>query len=253
MERPVGLEPISELQIIRSMGLIKDRFDCVVEDIARVAQTCGRSSDEINLIVVTKTHPIENIIDVYNAGARNFGENYVEEAVEKMDRLIHFEKITWHMIGHIQSRKTNQVASRFAVAHSVDRLKIASRLDEAAHAEEKILSVFLECNVSGESSKEGWPAWDESQWGRLSEALEPLFFFKHLEIQGLMTMAPYTLDKEQSRPYFRKLRRLGEFLQNNLLVSVPKYSMGMSGDYSVAIEEGATHLRIGTAIMGIRT
>lgn len=235
------------------MGQIKDRYDFILAEIHKTAAEINRDPNEITLIVVTKTHSVQSILEAYDAGIRDFGENYVEEAVGKMDELVAQDDINWHMIGHIQSRKTSQVVSRFATAQSIDRLKIARRLDEAARIHEKKFQVFLEFNVSGEESKFGWSAWDEARWHELSGSLTPIFIYSNLSVLGLMTMAPYSPDPEHSRKYFRKLRKLGVFLENSLDVCLPMYSMGMSGDFQVAIEEGATHLRIGTAIMGNRS
>jgi PLP dependent protein len=234
------------------MGNIKDRYYIVLAEIEKKASACNRKVDEITLVVVTKTHPIQKIIEAYEAGVRNIGENYVEEAIDKIDQVGSTYNVNWHMIGHIQSRKTTQVVSRFSAAHSIDRIKTARRLNEASYLQEKIFPIFLECNVSGEETKFGWPAWDTSSWYELADSLAPIFSFSNIKILGLMTMAPYSHDPEDSRSYFNKLRKLGGFLENHLKVCLPGYSMGMSGDYQVAIEEGATHLRIGSAIMGTR-
>lgn len=234
------------------MVSIKGRYESILAEVQKSATAITRDMDEITIVVVTKTHSVQRILEAYDAGIRDFGESYVEEAIEKIEALISKKDINWHMIGHIQSRKTSQVVSRFCSAHSVDRPKIAQRLNQAAQLQGISFPVFLEFNVSGEGTKFGWPAWDETGWPRLLDSLAPIFRLPNLSIQGLMTIAPYSLNPEHSRKYFRRLRKLGNFLENCMQVSLPKYSMGMSGDYQVAIEEGATHLRIGTAIMGSR-
>jgi pyridoxal phosphate enzyme (YggS family) len=233
---------------------IAERFDYVNDQVNRICQHAHRNVNEVTLVVVTKTHPVEHIRDVVDAGALNLGENYVEEAREKISTFEPKRGLRWHMIGHIQSRKTGPVAEIFDYIHSLDREKIARRLDDARKGSEGQLPVLLECNVSGESTKYGWPAWNPSDWENLSVRMEPIFSYPHIRVEGLMTMAPYAEDPEVARPYFRRLRKLAEFLAKRFQqVSFEQLSMGMSGDYPVAIEEGATILRIGTAIMGERT
>jgi hypothetical protein len=170
-----------------------------------------------------------------------------------MELLSDFE-IDWHMIGHIQGSKANRVAALFDYIHSVDRLEIAEQLNLAAENLNRILPVLLEFNLSGQMTKYGWRAEDERDWERLAEDLEPVMEMSNLKVNGLMTMAPYYEDQEKARPLFSKLRRLRNFLKGRFEGhDLPELSMGMSGDYHVAIEEGATILRIGSAIVGPRT
>lgn len=241
------------------MSMIAENYRRVMEDIQQAALQTGRDPASIRLVTVTKGHEVEAIWEAVEAGARWLGENYVEETLPKIARLpeiagfADIPGIQWHMIGHVQSRKAQLVSQNFAVLHSLDSLKLAKRLDRFSADQGKVLPVLLECNVSGEESKHGWAAWDETTWSALLPDLLEISRLPHLEVRGVMTMAPYSDDPEHSRSYFQRLRRLAEFLQTQLpAVSFFELSMGMSGDYRVAIAEGATILRIGTAIMGVR-
>jgi pyridoxal phosphate enzyme (YggS family) len=206
----------------------------------------------VRLVVVTKGHSVETAQAVLDAGARHLGENYVEEALPKMDALTE-AGVEWHMIGHVQSRKARPVAEHFAWVQSVDRLKLARRLDRFAGEAGRRLPVLLECNVSGEESKFGWPAWDERRWPEFAEELAPLMDLPNLEVRGLMTMPPYNPDPEVSRPYFERLVRLRDFLAARFpSADWSELSMGMSNDYEVAVQCGATIVRVGTAIVGPR-
>jgi pyridoxal phosphate enzyme (YggS family) len=206
------------------------------------------------MVVVTKTHPAETIQPAIEAGARCLGENYADEALPKIQAFSAFQGIEWHMIGHVQSRKARLVAEYFAYLHSLDSLKLARKLDSYCSDLGKRLPVLLECNVSGEESKFGYPAWQEDQWETLLPEIEEIASLPHPELRGLMTMAPYLEDPEQARPYFIQLRNLRDYLQSKLTkAGLPELSMGMSADYEVAIEEGATWVRVGTAIFGPRS
>ena len=233
--------------------MIAENYRRVVEDIQETALKARRDPAAIRLVTVTKGHALAAIREVVLAGARWLGENYVEEALPKIAEFAGVSGIEWHMIGHVQSRKAQPVAQNFAMLHSLDSLKLARRLDHFCAEQGKTLPVLLECNVSGEASKHGWTAWDEAAWEALLPDLHAISRLPNLRVLGLMTMAPYSEEAEPSRPYFQRLRRLGEYLQENLPgVALSELSMGMSGDYRVAIAEGATILRIGTAIMGVR-
>jgi pyridoxal phosphate enzyme (YggS family) len=162
-------------------------------------------------------------------------------------------RVEWHMIGHVQSRKAQMVAENFAWVHSLDSLKLARRLDRFAAEAGRRLPVLLECNVSGEATKFGWPAWDENRWPELLPALGEVAELPNLELRGLMTMAPFFDQPEAARPYFQRLKRLQGFLAEALpRVQLTELSMGMSGDFIAAIQEGATLVRVGTAILGSR-
>ena len=232
---------------------IAENYSDLLQEIGRLSREAGRDPAEIRLVVVTKGHPLEPVQEVVTAGARWLGENYLEEALPKMEALGAENRVEWHMIGHVQSRKAEAVAGHFAWVHSVDRIKIADRLNRFAGEIGRRLPVLLECNVSGEESKYGWKAWREADWPALVEAFSPLVSLPNLDVRGLMTMAPYFDEPEPARPYFQRLRRLRDYLAG----AIPgpywqELSMGMSGDFPVAIQEGATILRIGTRIMGPR-
>ncbi|MBS3750550.1 MAG: YggS family pyridoxal phosphate-dependent enzyme [Anaerolineales bacterium] len=232
---------------------ISQNLTYVKQEIKKTAGNAGRDPDEIKLVVVTKEKPANVVKEVLEAGVKSIGESYLQEAVFKMELLSDFG-IEWHMIGHIQGSKANRVAALFDYIHSVDRLEIADQLNQAAQNLNRVLPVLLEFNLSGEPTKYGWRAKDEKDWERLAGDLETVMEMSNLEINGLMTMAPYYEDPEKARPIFRKLRKLRNFLRGRFEEhDLPELSMGMSGDYHVAIEEGATILRIGSAIVGSRT
>jgi hypothetical protein len=191
---------------------------------------------------------------VINAGARYLGENYLEEAQEKISQFTDIPDLEWHMIGHVQSRKAAGVGRWFDWVEAVDNIKLATRLSRFLTDQNKVMPVLLECNVSGETTKYGYPAWDESQWGDLLPELKVMIQLPGIQVKGLMTIAPYSADPESARPYFARLSRLRAFLRQALPeCSWTELSMGMSSDYGVAIQEGATIVRIGTAIMGSRS
>lgn len=231
---------------------IQKKYLQTLERIHQAAIKAGRNATEIKIVVATKTHSVEKIGAVINAGARHIGENYAEEAVPKIEALSGRD-ISWHMIGHVQSRKAALVSTYFDYLHSLDSLKLAKRLNRFCEERGRFLPYLFECNVSGEASKAGFSAWDERQWEGFLPIFEEILGMKHLKCQGLMTITPFFKDPEKSRPYFQKLRRLRSFLQKQFRsASWDELSMGMSGDFEVAIQEGATWVRIGTAIMGER-
>jgi len=231
---------------------IHNNYQRVCEGIAQAAQSVGRADGDIKLVVVTKGHTIETVRAVLAAGANCLGENYVEHALSKIEALAD-QKIEWHMIGHIQSRKAREVSEHFAWVHSIDRLKIARRLNDFAGEYGREIPILLECNVSSEASKFGWRAWDELHWSELAAEIAPLMELPNLKVRGLMTMPPYDPDPETSRPYFEKLRQLRDYLALQFpQTKWSELSMGMSGDYQVAVQEGATMVRVGTAIVGPR-
>ncbi len=231
---------------------IRERLDRVHDQIAAAAHHAGRSPDSVRLVVVTKTHPLETVRAAIEAGAQILGENYAEEAVEKISAIQ--SPVEWHMIGHVQSRKADLVAKNFHAIHSLDSLKLAHRLERFLAESNRSLDAFLECNVSGEESKFGYPAWSPDQWNLLCVEVEQILILPHIRLRGLMTMPPYAPDGETSRPYFRRLNQLREFLSKRFSqADWSELSMGTSADFGVAIEEGATLVRVGTAILGQRT
>jgi hypothetical protein len=217
---------------------------------ADAAQRVGRNPAEITLVAITKTQPPEIVRAAYELGLRHFGENRVEEGEAKVGLLP--GDITWHMIGHIQSRKAKRVVPLFQFVHSVDSAELAQRLSRLCSERPERLPVLLECNVSGEATKYGFPAdlhADPKAHGALLAAIEEIVALPQIEVQGLMTMAPVVSDPEQARPFFARLRQLRDILA----MAFPRndwheLSMGMTDDFEVAIEEGATLIRVGRAI-----
>jgi pyridoxal phosphate enzyme (YggS family) len=234
-------------------GSIQSRYRQVLEQIGEAALRGGRKPETVRVVVVTKMQPAEILRAVVRAGITEIGENYAEEALEKMSALGENPGLHWHMIGHVQSRKARLVANHFSLLHSLDSLKLAGRLDEAAREAGKVLPVLLECNVSGEASKFGLPAWDQAQWAELRELARAISQMPGISLRGLMTMPPYPDRAEDSRPFFRRLRALQDYLRQSLpALTWDELSMGTSLDFICAVEEGATLVRIGTAIVGPR-
>ena len=232
---------------------IRENYEYTLSQIVEAARKSKRDPDEIRLVVVTKSQPLDVVQAAIDAGIQIFGENYPEEGVTKIQSLTRQSGVEWHMIGHVQSRKARIVADHFALLHSLDSLKIAKRLDRFAAEGNRKLSVLLEFNVGGEESKSGWNAADESQWNALIPELAELLELTNLRVCGVMTMPPLGTDPEDSRRFFRSLRRLRDHLAAQFPgVDWRELSMGTSADYMVAVEEGATLVRVGTAIVGAR-
>ncbi len=232
---------------------IRENYLRALENIANGVRQAGRSPESVRLVVVSKSQPKEVVRAAIDAGVKILGENYAEEAVEKMMALNSQSAVEWHMIGHVQSRKAKLVAEHFALFHSLDSLKLAERMDRQASEIGRTLPVLIECNVGGEETKHGWPADDESRWPDLLADFNTIGMLSHLKIQGLMTMPPFFEDVERSRPFFRRMRRLSMYLQEKLpQVEWKELSMGTSVDYMIAVEEGATLVRVGQAILGPR-
>ena len=231
---------------------IKANYVRVLERMAAAARRAGRPPEAVRLVVVTKGQPVEKARAAIAAGARDLGENYPEEGVGKMEVLAQPD-LRWHMIGHVQRRKARLVIAHYDMLHSLDRLPLAQRLETLAAEAGRVLPVLLEFNVGGEASKFGWPAWDETQWEALLPDVEAVVAFPHLEVRGVMTVPPPVDTPEAARPYFRRLRALRDFLARRFpQASWDELSMGMSADFEMAVEEGATIVRVGTAILGPR-
>ncbi len=229
----------------------EERLHTVRGRIAAAAARAGRDPSAIRLIAVSKGQPAEGVHTAFVAGLRDFGENYVEEAEPKIRALD--PSITWHMIGHLQSRKAKAAAALFTRIHSVDSLALARRLSRFAADSDKTLEILLECNLSGEVSKFGFPAAEPSAWDAMLREWEQILPLPGLAVAGLMTMAPYSEDPETSRPVFCRLRELRERARRDLpQAEWRELSMGMSDDFEQAVEEGATMLRIGRALFGPR-
>ncbi len=232
---------------------IKERYESTLEKIAVSAKKVGRNPESVKLVVVTKSQPVEIVQAAIEAGAKILGENYAEEGVTKIQSLSNFSAVEWHMIGHVQSRKAQLVAQHFNFLHSLDSIKLAKRLDRFCGEAKRTLPVLLEFNVGGEESKGGWNAFDENRWNDLLTDINEILSLPNLQIRGLMAMPPLGDDAEFSRPFFVKVKRLQEFLLGQFpQVDFSELSMGTSLDYEVAVEEGATFVRVGTAIVGER-
>lgn len=232
---------------------IREKYLFTLDQIATAARKSNRDPNEVRLVVVTKSQPLEVAQAAIEAGARILGENYPEEGVTKIQSLDNQTGVEWHMIGHVQSRKARLVADHFALLHSLDSLKLAQRLNRFAGEANRILPILLEFNVGDEESKGGWDASDESTWDSLLPDVAQLLDLPHVQIRGLMSMPPLGKDAEDSRRFFRQVRRLRERLADQLPGGDwRELSMGTSLDYAVAVEEGATLVRVGTAIVGER-
>jgi pyridoxal phosphate enzyme (YggS family) len=229
---------------------IADNIAAIRERIAHAAARVGRSADSITLMGVSKTVEPEHIKEAYAAGIRIFGENRVQEFAEKSSALAELKDAEWHLIGHLQSNKSNKAAELFSAIDSVDSLRLAERLNEAAKQLDKKLSVLIEIKVGEEESKAGIPL-DSPELESLLLAAPKL---SNLNIRGLMTVPPFTEDPEGARPYFRLLRDLRDTIATRKLpgLSMDVLSMGMSHDFEIAIEEGSTCVRVGSAIFGSR-
>jgi pyridoxal phosphate enzyme (YggS family) len=242
---------------------IEANVEAVTGRMQAAARRAGRQVEKITLVAVTKTHPVERVIAGYEAGLRHFGENRVEEGAEKIDQLAGRlgegrEPPTWHMVGHVQSRKAGDILGRFQLTHSVDSLKLAERIDRLARRDDfPPLEILLEANVSGEGSKYGfalehWSS-DPAQLQAFMEEVKQIANLEKVIIRGLMTMAPLVDDPKAARPTFQSLAGLRARLQQELPdVDWSHLSMGMTDDFEVAIEEGATMIRVGRALFGER-
>jgi pyridoxal phosphate enzyme (YggS family) len=232
---------------------IRERYESTLEKISSSAKKAGRDVESIKLVVVTKSQSVEVAQAAIEAGAKILGENYAEEGVTKIQSLQDFSGVEWHMIGHVQSRKAQLVAENFNFLHSLDSIKLAKRLSRFCVDAKKTLPVLLEFNVGGEDSKSGWNAFDENRWSELLSDVNEVMTLPNLKIRGLMTMPPIGDDAEFSRLFFVKLKRLQEFLMKQVpQADFSELSMGTSLDYEIAVEEGATFVRVGTAIVGER-
>jgi pyridoxal phosphate enzyme (YggS family) len=225
--------------IARRLAEIKDR-------IAAAARRAGRDPAQVRLVAVSKTVGLEALREAVAAGQRLFGENYLQEALEKITAL--GPEAEWHFIGHLQSNKAKAAVGRFALIHSLDRLSLAEALEKAAARLGTVQGVLVQVNLAGEASKSGVAP------EAAAELLQALKRFPHLRVMGLMTLPPFFPDPEAVRPYFRALRELRDRLKAQGLADtgLPELSMGMSGDFEVAVEEGATLIRVGTALFGPR-
>jgi len=227
---------------------IKDALTDIRERMRRAAVACHRDPDSVKLVAVTKTVSTERVLEGIQAGISILGENYVQEAQKKIEALKSYP-VSWHFIGHLQSNKARHAIGLFDLIHSVDSFKLAKELDKRAKAAAKIQKILIQVNISGEETKSGIDPVQTLQLVRDIGALE------HLSVRGLMTMPPFFNAPERVQPYFRALKEL----QNRIREAAPptvmmeELSMGMSGDFETAVQEGATLVRIGTSIFGRRS
>jgi hypothetical protein len=249
--------------------MLEQNLRTVQERIARAAERAGRDPREITLVAVSKTFPVETILAAYALGIRHFGENRVEEATQKIPAVnsqitqspnhpstllrtspITQSSITWHLIGHLQSRKVRDAVSLFDFVHSVDSITLAQKIEARAAALDKRVPILLEVNVSGEATKSGFAPEPREPF---FDAVRAILALPHLDAQGLMTMAPIVAQPDAARPYFRALRELRDELRARFPARAWQHlSMGMTDDFEAAIAEGATMVRIGRAIFGSR-
>jgi len=223
---------------------LAENLETIQSRIRAACARAGRTEDSVTLLAVSKSHPPETICALADCGQIFFGENKVQEAKAKIPLCP--GKLRWHFIGHLQSNKCRDAVELFEMIQSVDSLALAQEIARRAEAAAKTMPVLLEVNVAGEASKFGY------QPKRLLEELKELNALRRIEIHGLMTVPPWTDEPEKIRPHFRRLRELKAGCEQILGVPLPHLSMGMSGDFEVAIEEGATMVRIGTALFGAR-
>ncbi|MFO7754261.1 MAG: YggS family pyridoxal phosphate-dependent enzyme [Desulfobacteraceae bacterium] len=229
------------------MDSIESRFLQIRRTIADKAAECQRSPEDVRIIAVSKTQSVQAVQKAINAGVEALGENYIQEAVQKIEELRE-KPVSWHFIGHLQSNKAKYAVRHFDMIHTVDRIKLAREIDKQAGKINKTQDILIQVNIAKEDTKSGTDADNAIALAKEIGQME------HLSLKGLMCMPPFFDDPERARPYFRKLKELKNFINSKDLpgVSLTHLSMGMSGDYKVAIEEGATMVRIGTNIFGSR-
>jgi PLP dependent protein len=227
------------------MSSIAENLERVREQIANAAANSGRSADDVELVAITKTHPAEKVREAVEAGQTLFGENRVQEARAKIPELS--SNIRWHFVGHLQKNKVRQALPLFEVIHSVDSLALAQDVNRIADAEGLYPRVLLEVNVAGEGSKFGFAPDD------LRKQMESLLTLARLSIEGLMCIPPLAVESEDSRKFFVEVRELRDALEKEFNMKLPQLSMGMTQDFPIGIDEGATLVRVGTAIFGERS
>ena len=226
--------------------MITENLEQVRKNIDEACRMAGRDPKEVTLIAVSKTKPVSMLKEAYDAGARCFGENKVQEIMDEHPQLP--EDIQWHMIGHLQRNKVKYIVDKVSMIHSVDSLRLAQTIEQEAAKHNVCVPVLLEVNVAQEESKFGL------KMDEVLPLIETIADFPHIKVQGLMTIAPYVENAEDNRDFFRQLKKLSVDIEakniNNVSMSV--LSMGMTGDYQVAVQEGATMVRVGTGIFGER-
>ncbi len=226
---------------------MQDRLLAIKERIAVAAKQSGRNAGDIQLVAVSKTMPVESLVEAVDCGVTLFGENYIQEAREKFNAL-YTQPVTWHFIGHLQSNKAKYAVKMFDLIHSVDSLKLAREIDKQAAKIDKVQDVLVQVNIAEEASKSGISV------DAAATLLTEISRLTHISVKGLMTMPPYFNAPEKVRPFFAALRSLRDQIRSLKIpgVNMNELSMGMTGDFEAAIQEGATLVRIGTALFGER-
>ncbi|MBR9936298.1 YggS family pyridoxal phosphate-dependent enzyme [Oscillospiraceae bacterium Marseille-Q3528] len=226
--------------------MVRENLETVEANIRKACANAGRSRDEVTLIAVSKTKPVSMLMEAYDSGIRIFGENKVQEMCDKYEQMP--KDIQWHMIGHLQRNKVKYIIDKAALIHSVDSLRLAETIQEEAAKHQVVMPILVEVNVAMEETKFG------TSLAEAMELVEQISHFPNIRIEGLMTIAPFVEDPEENRKYFRALKKLAVDINNKNIdnVHVRILSMGMTNDYMVAIEEGATMVRVGTGIFGER-
>lgn len=227
--------------------MLKENLEEVEEKIAKACEHAGRAREEVTLIAVSKTKPVEMLQEIYDEGIRDFGENKVQELTEKYEVMP--KDMKWHMIGHLQRNKVKYIVDKVTLIHSVDSLRLAETISREAEKKGVTVPILIEVNIAGEETKFGLSSKEE-----VISLTEQIAALPNLSVKGLMTVAPPAEDPEENRPFFREIRQLSVDITNKNIdnVSMEILSMGMTNDYTVAIEEGATMVRVGTGIFGAR-
>ena len=226
--------------------MLKENLKEVEKNILQACEKAGRNREDITLIAVSKTKPVSMLLEIYEEGIRDFGENKVQELASKYEEMP--KDIRWHMIGHLQRNKVKQVIDKACLIHSVDSYRLAEEINNQAKKKNIVVPILVEVNIAEEESKFGIHREDAIQ------LVEEIAELENIRIEGLMTIAPYVEDPEENRQYFRNIKQLSVDITRKNIDNVTMHvlSMGMTGDYTVAIEEGATLVRVGTGIFGAR-
>ena len=234
------------MEEIKQSRQLAENYRRVKENIRKACEITGRKEQDVTLLAVSKTKPVDMLLDVYHAGARDFGENKVQELVDKIPQLP--PDVRWHMIGHLQRNKVKYIVGRVYLIHSVDSFRLAEEISREAVKKQTEVNILIEVNVAQEESKFGTTAEETA------ELVRKIAMLPAIHIKGLMTIAPFVENAEENRTYFQKLRQLAVDIGNKNIdnVSMSILSMGMTGDYTVAVQEGSAIVRVGTGIFGER-
>lgn len=226
--------------------MLKNNFDVVESKIKKACERSGRKREEVTLIAVSKTKPVEMLQEAYDLGTRVFGENKVQEIVDKYDVLP--DDISWHMIGHLQRNKIKYIIEKVDLIHSVDSVRLAEAIEKEAAKHDVVAKILIEVNVAKEDTKFGLMTEE------VEKVIEEISKFPHIRVKGLMTIAPFVENPEENRVHFQRLRKLSVDIDSKKFdnVTMSILSMGMTNDYEIAIEEGATMVRVGTGLFGAR-